>query len=135
MYLVTLDISLHISCLTTDLTRTGSSDGPPGEEMELQTHSSAGGAEMDLGGSEQQWAESDLGSGIQQGAESNLGDGVQQGEESDLGDGVQQEAESDLRGGVQGVGLSDSSPSARIEQGRMRGHKPRVIPDSKKTVV
>ena len=111
MYLVTLDLSLHISCLTTDLTRTGNSDGPPGEEMELQTHSSAGGAETDLGGSEQQWAESDLGSGMQQGAESNL------------------------RGGVQGVGLSDSSPSARIEQGRMRGHKPRVIPDSKKTVV
>ena len=68
--------------------------------MELQTHSSAGGAETDLGGSEQQWAESDLGGGVQQRA-----------------------------------GLSDSSPSARIEQGHMRGHKPRVIPDSKKTVV
>ena len=112
MYLVTLDLSLHISCLTTDLTHTGNSDGPPGEEMELQTHSSAGGAETDLGGSEHQWAESDLGSGMQQGAESDLGGGVQQ-----------------------GAGLSDSSPSARIEQGRMIGHKPRVIPDSKKTVV
>ena len=92
--------------------------------MELQTHSSAGGAETDLGGSEQQWAESDLGSGMQQGAESDLGGGIQQGAESDLGGGVQQ-----------GAGLSDSSPSARIDQGRMRGHKPRVIPDSKKTVV
>ena len=112
MYLVTLDLSLHISCLTTDLTHTGNSDSPPGEEMELQTHSSAGGAETDLGGSEQQWAESDLGSGMQQGAESDLGGGVQQ-----------------------GVGLSDSSPSTRIEQGHTRGHKPRVIPDSKKTVV
>ena len=114
----TLVTSLHISCLTTDLTRTGSSDSPPGEEMELQTHSSAGGAETDLGGSEQQWAES------------NLEDGVQQGAESDLENGVQQGAESDLRGGVQVVRLSNSS-----EQGRMRGHKPRVIPDSKKTVV
>ena len=79
MYLVTLDISLHISCLTTDLTRTGNSDGPPGEEMELQTHSSAGGAETDLGGSEQQWVESDLGDDIQLGAESDLGGGAQQG--------------------------------------------------------
>ena len=80
--------------------------------MELQTHSSAGGAEMDLGGSEQQWAESDLGDCIQQGVESDLEGGAQQ-----------------------GAGLSDFSPSARIEQGRTRGHKPRVIPDSKKTVV
>ena len=80
--------------------------------MELQTHSSAGGAETDLGGSEQQWAESDQGSSMQQGEESNLG-GAQLG----------------------GAGLSDFSPSARIEQGHMRGHKPRVIPDSKKTVV
>ena len=104
--------------------------------MELQTHSSAGGTETDLGGSEQQWAESDQGRGMQQGAESDLGDGIQQGAESDLGGGIQQWAESDLGGGVQqGAGLSDSSPSARIEQGRMRGHKPRVIPDSKKTVV
>ena len=86
--------------MTTDLTRTGSSDGPPGEEMELQTHSSAGGVETDLGGSEQQGAESDLG-------------GAQLG----------------------GAGLSDSSPSARIEQGHTRDHKPRVTPDSKKTVV
>ena len=98
--------------MTTDLTRTGNSDGPPGEEMELQTHSSAGGAETDLGGSEQQWAESDLGDGIQQGAESDLGGRAQQ-----------------------GVGLSDSSPSARTEQGRTRSHKPRVIQNSKKTVV
>ena len=53
-----------------------------------------------------------------------------------MGVGLQQGAESDLEGGTQqGAGLSDSSPSARIEQGRMRGHKPRVIPDSKKTVV
>ena len=80
--------------------------------MELQTHSSAGGAETDLGGSEQQWAESDLGSSEQKGAESNLG-GAQLG----------------------GAGLSDFSPSARIEQGHTRGHKPRVTPDSKKTVV
>ena len=80
--------------------------------MELQTHSSAGGVETDLGGSEQQ------------GAESDLKDCVQQREESDLGG-----------RGQQGVGLSDSSPSARIEQGHTRGHKPRVIPDSKKTVV
>ena len=92
--------------------------------MELQTYSSAGGAETDLGGSEQQWAESDLGDGMQQGAESDLGDCIQQGTESDLGGGAQQGAE-----------LSDSFPSARIEQGRTRGHKPRVIPDSKKTVV
>ena len=92
--------------------------------MELQTHSSAGGAETDLGGSEQQWAESDLGDGIQQGAESDLGGGIKQGAESDLEGGTQQ-----------GAGLSDSSPSTRIEQGHMRGHKPRVIPDSKKTVV
>ena len=92
--------------------------------MELQTHSSAGGAETDLGGSEHQWAESDLGSGMQQWAESDLGGGIQRGAESDLEGGVQQ-----------GAGLSNSSPSARIEQGRMRGHKPRVIPDSKKTVV
>ena len=92
--------------------------------MELQTHSSAGGAETDLGGSEQQWAESDHGSSMQQGAESNLKDCVQQREESDLGG-----------RGQQGVGLSDSSLSTRIEQGHTRGHKPRVIPDSKKTVV
>ena len=80
--------------------------------MELQTHNSAGGAETNLGGSEQQWAESDLGGFMQQGEEPDLVGGAQQ-----------------------GAGLSDSSPSARIEQGRMRGHKPRVIPDSKKTVV
>ena len=91
--------------------------------MELQTYSSAGGTETDLGGSEQQWAESDLGDGVQEGVESDLGDGLQQGTESDLG------------GGAQGAGLSDFPPSARIEQGHMRGHKPRVIPDSKKTVV
>ena len=98
--------------MTTDLTCTGNSDGPPGEEIELQTYSSAGGVETDLGGSEQQWAESDLGDGMQQGAESDLGGGAQQGAE-----------------------LSDSFPSARIDQGHTRGHKPRVIPDSKKTVV
>ena len=90
-----------MSCLTTDLTRTGNSDGPPGEEMELQTHSSAGGAETDLGGSEQQWAESDLGSSMQQWAESDLGSSMQQGAESDLGGSIQQGAESDLGGGVQ----------------------------------
>ena len=122
--------------MTTDLTCTGNSDGPPGEEIELQTYSSAGGVETDLGGSEQQWAESDLGDGMQQGAESDLGDGMQQGAESDLGDGMQQGAESDLGGGAQqGAELSDSFPSARIDQGHTRGHKPRVIPDSKKTVV
>ncbi len=119
-----MDISLHISCLTTDLTRTSNSDGPPGEEIELQTHSSAGGAETNLGGSEQQWAESDLGGGMQQWAESDLGGGMQQGAESDQGGGAQQ-----------GARLFDSSPSARIEQGHTRSHKPRVIQNSKKTVV
>ena len=104
--------------------------------MELQTYSSAGGAETDLGGSEQQWAESDQGSSEQKGAESDLGDCIQQGVESDLGDCIQQGVESDLGGGAQqGAELSDFFPSARIEQGRTRGHKPRVIPDSKKTVV
>ena len=104
--------------------------------MELQTHSSAGGAETDQGGSEQQWAESDQGSSEQQWAESDQGRGMQQGAESNLKDCVQQREESDLGGrGQQGVGLFDSSPSTRIEQGHMRGHKPRVIPDSKKTVV
>ena len=131
-----MDISLHTSCLTTDLTRTGNSDGPPGEEMELQTHSSAGGAETDLEGSEQQWAESDQGSGMQQGVESDQGSGIQQGVESDLRDGMQQGAESDQGGGAQqGARLFDSSPSARIEQGHTRRHKPRVIQNSKKTVV
>lgn len=117
-------VSLHISYLTTDLTRTANRDSPPGEEMELQTHSSSGGEEVGLEGSEQQWVESDQGSVMQQGAESNLGDGVQQWAESDLGGGAQQ-----------GAGLSDPSPSARMEQGHTRDHKPRVIPDSKKTVV
>ena len=130
-----MDISLHISCLTTDLTRTGNSDGPPGEEMELQTHSSAGGAETDLEGSEQQWAESDLGGSMQQGAQSDQGDGVQQGAESDQGDGIQQGAESDLGGGAQQGAGFDFSSSARIEQGHTRVHKPRVIQNSKKTVV
>ena len=105
--MVTLDISLHISCLTTDLTRTGNSDGPPGEEIELQTHSSAGGAETDLEGSEQQGAESDLGDGIQQGAESDHGSGMQQGAESDQGSGMQQGVESDLRDDVQPGAESD----------------------------
>ena len=72
----------------------------------------------------QQGAESDQGSGMQQGAESDQGSGMQQGAEPDLGVRAQQ-----------GAGLSDSSPSARIEQGRTRGHKPPVTPDSKKTVV
>ena len=86
--------------------------------MELQTHSSAGGAETDLGGSEQQWAESDQGSSEQQGVESDQGSSEQKGAESNLG-GAQ----------LGGAGLSDFSPSARIEQGHM------IIPDSKKTVV
>ena len=93
--------------------------------MELQTHSSAGGAETDLGSSEQQWVESDQGSSMQQWVESDQGSSMQQGAESDLEDCVQQGAESDLGGRVQqGVGLSDSSPSTRIEQGDMRDHKP-----------
>ena len=66
--------------------------------MELQTHSSAGGVETDLGGSEQQWAESDQGSSEQQGAESDQGSSMLQGAESNLEDCVQQGAESDLGG-------------------------------------